>query len=102
VGTWPARLHTLRAERLGLHADTSFDDLVREYLARDAFAITCRTLVVGARLVRTISSLPVKSIVPEVWGSGIRRVTVTAVGRWVGRGGDRCQCCASVVPTALP
>jgi hypothetical protein len=35
VGTWPARIHGSRAERLGLHADTSFDDVVREYLTRD-------------------------------------------------------------------
>ena len=32
VGTWPARFHTSRAHRLGLHADASFDDVVREYL----------------------------------------------------------------------
>ena len=35
VGTWPARLHTPRAERLGLRADASFDDVVRDYLTRD-------------------------------------------------------------------
>jgi len=35
VGTWPARLHTSRAERLGLRADASFDDVVRDYLTRD-------------------------------------------------------------------
>jgi nucleoside-diphosphate-sugar epimerase len=33
VGTWPARFHTPRAEKLGLHAETSFDDVVRAYLA---------------------------------------------------------------------
>jgi D-erythronate 2-dehydrogenase len=32
VGSWPARFHTPRAHRLGLHADASFDDIVREYL----------------------------------------------------------------------
>jgi len=32
VGTWPARFSTPRAHRLGLHADTSFDDVVRDYL----------------------------------------------------------------------
>ena len=30
---WPARFHTPRARRLGLRADTSFDDIVRDYLA---------------------------------------------------------------------
>lgn len=33
VGSWPARFHTPRAERLGLLADTSFDDVIRQYLA---------------------------------------------------------------------
>ena len=33
VGSWPARFHTPRAQRLGLRADTSFDDIVRAYLA---------------------------------------------------------------------
>lgn len=33
VGTWPARFSTPRAHRLGLRADTSFDDVVRDYLA---------------------------------------------------------------------
>jgi nucleoside-diphosphate-sugar epimerase len=33
VGSWPARFHTPRAHRLGLRADDSFDDVVREYLA---------------------------------------------------------------------
>ena len=33
VGSWPARFHTPRAQRLGLRADTSFDDVVRAYLA---------------------------------------------------------------------
>ena len=33
VGSWPARLRTPRAQRLGLRADTSFDDVVRAYLA---------------------------------------------------------------------
>jgi nucleoside-diphosphate-sugar epimerase len=33
VGSWPARFHTPRAERLGLHAETSFDDIVRAYVA---------------------------------------------------------------------
>jgi nucleoside-diphosphate-sugar epimerase len=34
VGTWPARFHTPRAEQLGLRAEVSFDDVVREYLGR--------------------------------------------------------------------
>ena len=33
VSTWPARLHTPRAHALGLHAEASFDDIVREYVA---------------------------------------------------------------------
>lgn len=33
VGTWPARFSTPRARRLGLHADASFDDVVRDHLA---------------------------------------------------------------------
>jgi nucleoside-diphosphate-sugar epimerase len=32
VTTWPAVINTPRAHRLGLHADTSFDDIVRSYL----------------------------------------------------------------------
>ncbi len=32
VRTWPARLETPRAHRLGLTADQSFDDIIREYL----------------------------------------------------------------------
>jgi nucleoside-diphosphate-sugar epimerase len=32
VRSWPARLVTARANRLGLHAETSFDDIVRAYL----------------------------------------------------------------------
>ena len=32
VGTWPARFHTARADRLGLRAEASFDDVVRGYL----------------------------------------------------------------------
>jgi D-erythronate 2-dehydrogenase len=33
VGSWPARFRTPRAHRLGLRADASFDDIVRDYLA---------------------------------------------------------------------
>ena len=33
VGSWPARLRTPRAERLGLHAEDTFDDVVRAYVA---------------------------------------------------------------------
>jgi hypothetical protein len=36
VGTWPARFHTPRAHRLGLRAETSFDDVVRGYLSDNA------------------------------------------------------------------
>lgn len=32
VRSWPARLETPRAHRLGLEADESFDDIVREYV----------------------------------------------------------------------
>ena len=38
VSSWPARFHTPRAQRLGLRADTSFDDIVRDYLADNAGA----------------------------------------------------------------
>ncbi|MQA05608.1 MAG: NAD-dependent epimerase/dehydratase family protein [Streptosporangiales bacterium] len=33
VASWPARFETARAARLGLTADQTFDDIVREYLA---------------------------------------------------------------------
>jgi D-erythronate 2-dehydrogenase len=33
VGSWPARFVTARASQLGLTADTSFDDIIREYIA---------------------------------------------------------------------
>ena len=33
VQSWPARFETSRAHALGLHAEESFDDIVREYLA---------------------------------------------------------------------
>ena len=33
VGTWPARFSTPRAQGLGLRADASFDDVVRDHLA---------------------------------------------------------------------
>jgi hypothetical protein len=36
VGTWPARIYALRAEKLGLHAEASFDDIVHAYLAETA------------------------------------------------------------------
>ncbi|MEU4673050.1 D-erythronate dehydrogenase [Amycolatopsis sp. NPDC023774] len=32
VRSWPARFHTLRAEKLGLEPEQSFDDIVRAYL----------------------------------------------------------------------
>ena len=33
VGSWPARFHTTRASRLGLGAEVSFDEIIRQYLA---------------------------------------------------------------------
>ncbi|WP_326565779.1 D-erythronate dehydrogenase [Amycolatopsis rhabdoformis] len=33
VGSWPARFHTPRAEKLGLEPELSFDDIVSAYLA---------------------------------------------------------------------
>jgi hypothetical protein len=33
VRSWPARLETARAHALGLRADESFDDIVRDYIA---------------------------------------------------------------------
>ena len=33
VGSWPARFHTPRAERLGLHSEDGFDDVIRAYVA---------------------------------------------------------------------
>ena len=33
ISSWPARFHTPRAERLGLHAEQSFDDIVTSYVA---------------------------------------------------------------------
>ena len=38
VGSWPARFHTPRAHALGLRAEASFDDIVREYVAADGGA----------------------------------------------------------------
>ena len=38
VGSWPARFHTPRAHALGLRAEASFDDIVREYLAAEGGA----------------------------------------------------------------
>jgi D-erythronate 2-dehydrogenase len=35
VRSWPARFETTRAHRLGLTADQSFDDIIREYLSGD-------------------------------------------------------------------
>lgn len=34
IDSWPSRFRTDRASRLGLEPETSFDDIVREYLAR--------------------------------------------------------------------
>jgi nucleoside-diphosphate-sugar epimerase len=36
VGSWPARFETRRAHALGLRPDRSFDDIVRQYLDRQA------------------------------------------------------------------
>jgi nucleoside-diphosphate-sugar epimerase len=35
VRSWPARFETARAHRLGLTADRSFDDIIREYITGD-------------------------------------------------------------------
>ena len=35
VRTWPATVETPRANALSLHAEASFDDIVRQYLADD-------------------------------------------------------------------
>jgi hypothetical protein len=32
VRNWPARFHTPRADKLGLAAERSFDDIVRAYV----------------------------------------------------------------------
>ena len=32
VGAWPAGMNARRAARLGLHADASYDDIIRAYL----------------------------------------------------------------------
>jgi hypothetical protein len=33
VRSWPARFHTPRASMLGLHAEQSFDHIIRAYIA---------------------------------------------------------------------
>jgi nucleoside-diphosphate-sugar epimerase len=40
VHSWPARVHAPRANRLGLTADESFDDIVRQYIADNPEAVT--------------------------------------------------------------
>jgi hypothetical protein len=39
VKTWPARIHAARASGLGLLAETSFEDIVREYVRENTDAI---------------------------------------------------------------
>ena len=39
VKTWPARINTERARSLGLLAETSFDDIVREYVRENTDAV---------------------------------------------------------------
>lgn len=40
VATWPARVETPRARRLGLRPDESFDDIVRAYIADNKITIS--------------------------------------------------------------
>ncbi|HSV46699.1 MAG TPA: D-erythronate dehydrogenase [Ramlibacter sp.] len=39
VGNWPSRVHSARAQALGLRADARFDDLVRSYARENADAV---------------------------------------------------------------
>lgn len=49
--TWPARFVTARAERLGLIADRSFDDIIREYIT-DNLPVSQVRSVAGEHLPR--------------------------------------------------
>jgi nucleoside-diphosphate-sugar epimerase len=39
VRTWPARIHSVRAHGLGLLADASFDDIIRDYIRENPYAV---------------------------------------------------------------
>jgi nucleoside-diphosphate-sugar epimerase len=39
VKTWPARIHALRAQGLGLLPETSFDEIIRDYARENPYAI---------------------------------------------------------------
>ena len=39
VKTWPARIHSVRAGRLGLLAEESFDDIIRDYIRETPYAV---------------------------------------------------------------
>jgi nucleoside-diphosphate-sugar epimerase len=39
VNTWPARIHALRAQGLGLLPEASFDDIIAEYVRENPYAI---------------------------------------------------------------
>ena len=39
ITSWPSCIHAVRAERLGLTADTSFDDILGEYVRENAHAV---------------------------------------------------------------
>ncbi|HEY5580207.1 MAG TPA: NAD-dependent epimerase, partial [Rhodoferax sp.] len=39
VKTWPARIHAVRASGLGLLPEESFDDIIREYIRENTYAI---------------------------------------------------------------
>lgn len=40
VKTWPARIHSVRAENLGLLAEKSFDDIIRDYIRETPYAVS--------------------------------------------------------------
>ena len=39
VRTWPARIHSVRAGKLGLLAEESFDDIIRDYIRETPHAV---------------------------------------------------------------
>ena len=39
VKTWPARIHSVRAGNLGLLAEESFDDIIRDYIRETPYAV---------------------------------------------------------------
>ena len=40
VKAWPARIHAVRAAGLGLLAEESFEDIIREYIRENPYAVT--------------------------------------------------------------